>query len=275
MNSNNRPTNARRRCRRLVGSTVLATIAFIAAGAAQALTVSVGEQIMNGDFGTSAGTLTGWTMSGTVHTRAVTDAINAGGGNNNQSGVFDRGLSSSDVAFFSTDAFAVFGDTSGTIFSTGGNNAPNSGTHTLSQSFTLDSTIGGDQVTSYDLDINIQSAFDGTTGTSADIFQATLILPDLTTVILFSQAHSSTSSGQFSNDPYAMMLLGMLPGDYTLEFSLVEQDQNGNNTTTAAGIDNVSIMAEATLVPLPAAAYLFGSGLLGLAGLARRHRRTA
>ena len=39
--------------------------------------------------------------------------------------------------------------------------------------------------------------------------------------------------------------------------------------------DNVSIMADVNAVPVPAAAWLFGSGLLGLVGVARRKKALA
>src|SRR3989338_4766669 len=101
--------------------------------AADAATVNIGEIIDNGEFGTNATpTLTDWTTTVTVNARASTDTINTSGGN--------AGFNS-----FFTSAFATLGDTSGTIAG-----APDDGTHTLSQTFTLPTLQSGDQVESYD-----------------------------------------------------------------------------------------------------------------------------
>jgi hypothetical protein len=44
--------------------------------------------------------------------------------------------------------------------------------------------------------------------------------------------------------------------------------------TSEAYFDNVSVTADVSAVPVPAAAWLFGSGLLGLVGVARRKSRS-
>lgn len=38
-------------------------------------------------------------------------------------------------------------------------------------------------------------------------------------------------------------------------------------------VDNVVVMADQVVVPLPAAVWLFGSGLLGLMGIARQRKK--
>ena len=64
----------------------------------------------------------------------------------------------------------------------------------------------------------------------------------------------------------ANLTVGLEPGLYSLVY--------GGNPAFSLGQGNVSYAFSATLttapVPVPAAAYLFGSGLIGLAGLARR-----
>jgi len=47
---------------------------------------------------------------------------------------------------------------------------------------------------------------------------------------------------------------------------------NGSGTPTTMFYDNISIMADVNAVPVPAAVWLFGSGLLGLVGVARRKK---
>ena len=57
---------------------------------------------------------------------------------------------------------------------------------------------------------------------------------------------------------------------YTMQFAAV---CGASNTCTADYyFDNVSIIADVNAVPVPAAVWLFGSGLLGLIGVARRKK---
>ena len=59
--------------------------------------------------------------------------------------------------------------------------------------------------------------------------------------------------------------------------SLLFKADCGANTNCAfdARIDNVSIVTDVSAVPVPAAVWLFGSGLLGLVGVARRKKALA
>jgi len=59
--------------------------------------------------------------------------------------------------------------------------------------------------------------------------------------------------------------------------SLFFQTNTGANTFAAMDfyVDNVSITTDVSAVPVPAAAWLFGSGLLGLVGVARRKKALA
>ena len=60
---------------------------------------------------------------------------------------------------------------------------------------------------------------------------------------------------------------------YTLQFAAV--CGAANTCTTDYYFDNVSVMADVSAVPVPAAVWLFGSGLLGLVGVARRKKALA
>ena len=55
---------------------------------------------------------------------------------------------------------------------------------------------------------------------------------------------------------------------YTLQFAAV--CVAANTCTADYYFDNISVTADVNAVPVPAAAWLFGSGLLGLVGVARR-----
>jgi hypothetical protein len=70
-------------------------------------------------------------------------------------------------------------------------------------------------------------------------------------------------------------------GNYVWSFYLKDPsqafvDEEGNEFTYWTKYDlNVTLSSQAPAVPVPAAAWLFGSGLLGLAGTARRRRAAA
>jgi hypothetical protein len=161
---------------------------------------------------------------------------------------------------FFTSGFALLGDDVAY-----GEGQPDSGTHTLSQVFTV--VVPGNYA------ISFITAFEGALDTTSDTFSASL---DLTS--LFSQtssgfptcgpdnspgcAHSPLTQNPFST----LMFLGA--GLHTLTFTLLEtlppgsQDVDGN---TFAGIDNVSITAETAGVPEPNALILVGAGLVAIA----------
>ena len=74
-------------------------------GATSATTVSVGEQIVNGSFGTSAsGVVANWTEDESARIRLGDDAINTGTGSSGFDGYFSTGH---------TNGFAVLGDNGG------------------------------------------------------------------------------------------------------------------------------------------------------------------
>ena len=59
----------------------------------------------------------------------------------------------------------------------------------------------------------------------------------------------------------------------TLQFNAATGAAGGS--TSFLEIDNVSVTADVSAVPVPAAVWLFGSGLLGLVGMARRKKAQA
>ena len=78
--------------------------------------------------------------------------------------------------------------------------------------------------------------------------------------------NATTSWQTFTGD----FTLGAGVTAYTLQFAAV---CGGSPSCTADYyFDNVSIMADVNAVPIPAAVWLFGSGLLGLIGVARRKK---
>jgi len=239
---------------------------------AQAASIAAGEQILNGGFQTAGGaaSLASWNTSGTTNARLSTNTINTSGGN--------AGFNN----FFSS-AFAVLGDASGAIGNTTG------GISTISQAFTLGDTLDSVLIQDYDLYISFSTVFDGqdnATSTSAlsDLFFATLSANDgsIPDFVLFSQNSLNFPSGtpsinspnyQLTNSQFSATILGLLPGDYTLKFTLNERSGGGvnSNTETAAGIDNVSVTAFGNPLPIPEPGTLL---LLGI-GLAALHRSVA
>jgi hypothetical protein len=71
---------------------------------------------------------------------------------------------------------------------------------------------------------------------------------------------SGTNVGNFGNTPYHFVVTGT--GNDTLQFVF-------NNEPGAFALDKVSVSA----TPIPAAAWLLGSGLIGLIGIKRRNQK--
>ena len=77
-------------------------------------------------------------------------------------------------------------------------------------------------------------------------------------------------SSEWTNVSYDTILGPDVSGGFTLQFAAV----CGAATSCLADIfiDNVSITADVSAVPIPAAVWLFGSGLIGLVGVARSRK---
>ena len=67
---------------------------------------------------------------------------------------------------------------------------------------------------------------------------------------------------------YTVTTAADVSGGVTLQLGAT----NGDGSPTTMFYDNISIMADVNPVPVPAAVWLFGSGLLGLVGVARRRK---
>jgi len=227
--------------------------------------VSVGEQIVNGDFGTSASAVvTGWTEDESTLIRCGDEAINTTTGSSGFDGFFLNAP---------TNCFAVLGDNGGNTDNVIGSQ-PDSGVSAISQSFTLPGTLNGSAVNSYDLFISFLTAFDGfdTAPTLTDV-----LLVTLNSTTLVSDSFAGT---EIDHNVVNMAVPGLIPGTYTLAFTLNEATdpppgQSRLVTNTAAGIDSVSVLANANIsdtstpIPEPATLALFGMAIAAL-GLSRR-----
>lgn len=227
---------------------------------AHAISLSIGDQIVNGSFTSD---LSSWTASGETNRRYSTDNINQiRAGNDAFNGTFQSG------------GFAVLGD-----HSSFGEGTPDSGTHTLSQTFSLPAIFLGNPVDSYDLTVGFITAFQGSGGV-VDNFSASL-----DAMTLFSQTSSAFPScgpnnsstcqhDPLVNNPFTALITGLQPGLYTLTFALVENspprgEPQNNDGNTFAGIDSVYVTGNANIstppyVSEPMSVLLLGAGLLGL-----------
>ena len=185
------------------------TAALLLAGAAAA----AGEVIVNGDFqtATNAPSLAGWTVGGTANARRATNTINTSGGNAGFESFFGTAR---------TNSFAVLGDASGAIGGT-----PNSGTHSIAQTFVLPGVVDGSAVATFDLVVGFRTAFDGRDdGSVPDAFSAwlgdILLFRQESTVFPSGVPSTSSANVQLVHDPFSAALLGLAPGEYTLRFEL-------------------------------------------------------
>jgi len=76
-----------------------------------------------------------------------------------------------------------------------------------------------------------------------------------------------------TNAPYPDMknmlgVMAVIPNDYTTYYPAGSANQNIDRTSFGQG----SYLVKASVVPVPAAVWLFGSGLVGLIGVARRKK---
>jgi len=103
------------------------------------------------------------------------------------------------------------------------------------------------------------------TGSGCPGFSQALVFP-LYNAINF--AFTTSKAGTFDNSTANPFVVA--PGSYVWT-GIANVPVNGKNTLAQLPV-NVTISAQTPTVPVPAAAWLFGSGLLGLAGTARRRR---
>src|SRR5207245_6446950 len=109
-------------CATLALTLILGTLVV---GVPHAGAIPIGQQILNGEFGTDATpSLTSWTTSGTANARPSTDALNTSGGN--------AGFNT-----FFTSSFAALGNDAGDISAT-----PFMGTHYIRHTFILPAISG-------------------------------------------------------------------------------------------------------------------------------------
>lgn len=215
----------------------------------------------DGSFGTGSGTLGGWVATGTVATRGISDLINGAVNLADASILFNLGLND----YFTTDSYVVLGDVFGPI-----GDAPDTGTHTLSRSFTL--AAGA----TYDLEVRFRSVMDGRAppdDSYCDVFEARLDGPAGYQHFFFQRAFCN-GDAQFDQPAFVANLTNLAAGDYTLVFKLIE-GPDFDTLNTAAGVDNVSV--EYTAVPQPAATQVplpvWAGGALALLATAAVARR--
>jgi len=146
------------------------------------------------------------------------------------------------------------GATTGLFFSGSGSGfsgyVPNSG----AIGFTTDTSA------QYTIDLSSWTAFgtggfgnwDTSSGDALDLFANPVL------GVPFGYISGTSISGSATKNGSSFVSLGFTPGSYVSTFS------NGSNT------DSITVNIGA--VPVPAAVWLFGSGLLGLVGIARRKK---
>ncbi|MCP9447921.1 MAG: VPLPA-CTERM sorting domain-containing protein [Nitrospira sp.] len=88
-----------------------------------------------------------------------------------------------------------------------------------------------------------------------------------------SQVAGGSAMPSFTNFPLADLGISMPPGDYHLHPSGIGGSGGGSYTLTMWG--TFGSAPPPPPVPVPAAVYLFGTGLVGLAGLARRMKKVS
>jgi len=82
----------------------------------------------------------------------------------------------------------------------------------------------------------------------------------------FFNTHTPNGYGKYFSD---IWFLGVSSGlDYMRSVEIIFNQGSG----TGYAIDNIMLSTESTFVPVPSAVWLFASGLIGLAGLARRKK---
>jgi hypothetical protein len=174
---------------------------------------------------------------------------------------------------FSGSNFAVIGDNTGDLVSPDALFVPSNPTDgSSSLSFSITITTLSDLAVSFkykfqgwDLDANASDQFQVTLTGQANPLVSATSTPFGSILAPFTFA-SGIFNGSFSN---------LAAGTYTLAFVLNEASGSFfgvPQTNTAVAIDDVSLVSTAVPVPVPAAAWLLGSALLGVLRLGRRRR---
>jgi len=132
------------------------------------------------------------------------------------------------------------------------------------QTFSMDETTGQGTLNSLDLGTctdNTGSACTGLAGPLAGAFRNTVVNPP--TPSSYKKALPFTPADGWT-------------GQWTLQVNKAITNPDGSTAVVYLPMPmDVTLHAQAPAVPVPAAVWLFGSGLLGLAGTARRRRSSA
>ena len=136
----------------------------------------------------------------------------------------------------------------------GGVSFSNGDYRSISQSFDMSS------VDSISFDLNLLSA------SGSNSYQSFI---EAAVYIDSTEVWSSQVAGEYLGISISTLLLS---GMHTLDFRLQAIGSGSDTTSDHLYLDNVRV-SPATVVPAPAAVWLFGSGLIGLVGIARRKER--
>jgi len=166
----------------------------------------------------------------------------------------------------------VLGDVSGQLAG-----SPDNGTFGFAQPFTLASGTT-DITVSFDW---VFSAFVlGGTGGSTDQFKVGIsgasfdINSPLTTSATILDQSIASVGKVYGPDSVTLAVASLgaadVNGNYWLSFGLFENTGTNPTTNSGVGIDNIKITANVSAVPLPAAAWMFLSGFVGMLAMGRR-----
>jgi hypothetical protein len=164
------------------------------------------------------------------------------------------------------------------------------GDGTVTGTITTDGTLGtlhAGNIDSWTLTLTAQNLSGGLPDTTTDVISSadtssrTVIRPNTGGTAVSATPTQLLFDFDFSVDSYFFLRGGS--GNYwCLETSVCIDDGvdkaetmgiNIDGSTVAQRVEYAGVVAFATVVPVPAAIWLFGSGLLGLIGLARTRRR--
>lgn len=161
-----------------------------------------------------------------------------------QSGVFDGGVGGVQLLFRVVPESEPVGTPFNVTFQAN-----------LSGTLTAEGSFSGQDSAEASWSMFADNTFNGST----PIFQ------DTVTIVAGSTEQSTTFSDSYSRT------FQVLAGDTFELFSNVAVDAFGNDNSAFAQMDGTfRVFLEPVVVPIPAAIWLFGSGLIGLIGVARR-----